>query len=371
MPQLPELGPSVGTLEVSVFGPGIGECVLVHIGAGEWIVVDSCIDRRRKEPVAISYLRSLGVDLASVKLIVATHWHDDHVGGIAAVLDACPRATFACSAALMTKEFLTAVEASRRATTESMGSGLGELAAVFDILSKRAPSGSRPSSVGPKWLSQDVVVLKREAQGDCPPVAIHALSPSAGSQTRALMAIARLVGPPGSTRRVAVSEDPNSLSVVLLVEIGDRLALLGGDLEQDADPLTGWNAVLTSQVPGRARLFKVPHHGSQNADNPQVWQLRLTSTPTALVTPFTRSGLPRASDLRRMAAYGADVLCSGPSQGPRPPRRDAAVEKTAQAVARDRRVLEGALGHIRIRWDAGTEPTVELFNGAYRHSAVA
>ena len=36
--------PRTDELEVSLFGPGVGECVIVHLGAGEWMVVDSCLD---------------------------------------------------------------------------------------------------------------------------------------------------------------------------------------------------------------------------------------------------------------------------------------------------------------------------------------
>jgi glyoxylase-like metal-dependent hydrolase (beta-lactamase superfamily II) len=68
--------------EVSVFGPGFGECVVVHIGRGEWVVVDSCLDAESGRPVALEYLKQLGVDVATqVSLVIATHWHDDHIWG--------------------------------------------------------------------------------------------------------------------------------------------------------------------------------------------------------------------------------------------------------------------------------------------------
>jgi len=56
--------PAVDELEVSVFGPGVGECVLVHFGEGEWMVVDSCLDRATSRPAALDYLTELGVDVA-------------------------------------------------------------------------------------------------------------------------------------------------------------------------------------------------------------------------------------------------------------------------------------------------------------------
>lgn len=38
--------PVADELEVSVFGPGVGESVVVHLGHGDWMVVDSCLNPR-------------------------------------------------------------------------------------------------------------------------------------------------------------------------------------------------------------------------------------------------------------------------------------------------------------------------------------
>ena len=73
------VGPPAPTeVEVSLFGPGVGECVVIHLGLGEWLIVDSCLTAGR-EPVAISYLSELGVPLDSVRMCLFTHFHDDHI----------------------------------------------------------------------------------------------------------------------------------------------------------------------------------------------------------------------------------------------------------------------------------------------------
>jgi len=36
--------PEADVVEVSIFGPGKGESVLIHLGNGKWIMIDSCID---------------------------------------------------------------------------------------------------------------------------------------------------------------------------------------------------------------------------------------------------------------------------------------------------------------------------------------
>jgi hypothetical protein len=36
--------PNRDEIDVIVVGPGFGESILVHIGDGDWIIVDSCLD---------------------------------------------------------------------------------------------------------------------------------------------------------------------------------------------------------------------------------------------------------------------------------------------------------------------------------------
>ena len=99
------------SLEITLFGPGYGESVVLHVGNGAWIVVDSCIDKENT-PVAIQYLNRLGVDPAeAVTLVVATHWHDDHIRGMARLVAACTNARFCCAGVLCREEFLEVVGA--------------------------------------------------------------------------------------------------------------------------------------------------------------------------------------------------------------------------------------------------------------------
>jgi hypothetical protein len=61
--------PAKGELEITLFGPGYGESIALHVGAGAWVLVDSCIDGAG-EPKALQYLTDLGVDPArDVRLI--------------------------------------------------------------------------------------------------------------------------------------------------------------------------------------------------------------------------------------------------------------------------------------------------------------
>jgi len=56
------LTPDDDCLEVSLFGPGYGECVVVHLGFGDWVVVDSCIEPDSRDPIALAYFSAIGTD---------------------------------------------------------------------------------------------------------------------------------------------------------------------------------------------------------------------------------------------------------------------------------------------------------------------
>ena len=272
--------PSPDDLEVSIIGPGRGECVLVHLGNNEWCVIDSCIARGRDEPVAVEYLNNLkNGALSGVRLIVATHWHDDHIRGLASMLRQAPDARFACSAALHTDNFLTLVEAA--GSTIQGRSGVDEFASIFQLLVERAAGGKPKKLATPVFAIESRRLLLHLVEGSRAfPATVTALSPSDGTVKLAFTDIAQLLPKAGEAQRRIINRAPNHTSVALWIEVGTRRALLGADLEHTGHPGEGWMAVLAShRDPKAATLFKVPHHGSVNADCPEVWAKMLIEKP--------------------------------------------------------------------------------------------
>lgn len=99
--------PRPDQIEVCVFGPNFGECIVLHLGDGNWAIVDSCVYGPSKEPSALLYLQALGIAPATaIKVILATHWHDDHCKGISQVVEAAPDASLWISQTLTSLEFL-------------------------------------------------------------------------------------------------------------------------------------------------------------------------------------------------------------------------------------------------------------------------
>ena len=135
--------PKLDEIEVSVFGPGYGEAIVLHVGEGKWILVDSCIEPASELPAALGYLHDLDVDVENaVKLIVATHWHDDHICGFGTVLDECKSAAISISSALDIEEFL-ALPVLYREPVVRRSSGLNEFIQMLRILDARKEQGVR------------------------------------------------------------------------------------------------------------------------------------------------------------------------------------------------------------------------------------
>lgn len=359
--------PALDELEVSLFGPGVGECVVAHLGGGEWMIVDSCVDQLSARPVALDYLTELGLDIGSaVKLVVVTHWHDDHIQGAARVLDAASSATFWCSAALKRDEFYAMVASGSSAMMES--SGVAEFREIGRILLQRAPAGARRESIGPRLAKAETVMFTR-AGGM--PAQVYALSPSDGAMVLSWREIARSLPQLGQPKRRAVALRPNQIAVVIWAKVGEIEVLLGADLEESSSETLGWQAIVKSTTrPGTAaNIIKVPHHGSSTAYTKDLWTKLVKAEPHAVVTPFATGGrfLPSNDDLRRIREHTPEFYCTTQPGGARPTRRSGAVDSLADHVAKKRVKIRGAMGHVRIRASDGREPlSTHLCRGAFK-----
>jgi Metallo-beta-lactamase superfamily len=358
-------GPAPDELEVSIFGPGRGECILVHLGFNQWCMTDSCMDPIAALPVGVRYLRQLGNDAGSgVRLVVATHWHDDHVRGIAEALEQFPNAKFACSTALRAQEFLQLVTIeSRSLATVTATAELGR------ILRLASSSQNVAKQLDLQFAMQDRLLLRIPRSQDRPfESVVTSLSPSDVAIHEAFKVFASLIPDPGETQVSIPDQSANAVSVVLWIRVGRRTLLMGGDLTHLASrPREGWLAILSAiHSDGKAELFKVPHHGSPDSDCAQVWSELLHSQPIAILTPYSSSRRPRQEDLERLKSRTPHVYCTA-RPTVKPPKRDSSVDRMLRGL--DRVAVPNNVGHIRIRWsalDASSAPRVDLFDGAYR-----
>jgi beta-lactamase superfamily II metal-dependent hydrolase len=365
--------PRANELELSLLGPGLGEAVVVHLGQGEWLLVDSCRSGS-STPASMEYLTQLGVPTSAVKSIVVTHWHDDHILGVADLAGHYSQATVHCSAALEKREFfqrIVAAEVRGGIAAAKQTTGFDEFAQLYRLWNQREKAGAHAHLSTPHWTKESTVVYRRQSSKACPGCEVIALSPSSQCVTKGLRAlIGPAVGPRGLPS-IPRALGPNATSIVLAVTFGSRRLLLGGDLEETSSPGMGWNGVLAvATLPGGASdAFKVPHHGSRNGHNAEVWKSMLNPRRLAVLTTFNPSRLPTDADLRRLKRVASEVYCTTRPGGWSPPRRDSTVEKTTREVVKNHRRVKGVVGHVRLRTDvlaATCAFSVDLFAQAYR-----
>ena len=330
-------------MEVTVIGPGYGECILLHIGNGSWIIVDSCLNAE-SHPAALAYFRDMGLNPAeAVRLIVATHWHDDHIRGMGKLFEVCDKATFCCASVLCTNEFLAAVGSMASRPMSKTGSGTQELYKVFSLLATRS--------------SKSVFAIANRRIFNRDGCEIWSLSPFDKEFGLFLQEIGRLRPQERETKRRTHTLTPNKIAVVLLIKIEDAVILLGSDLEG-----RGWLEILADheRPDCKASIFKVPHHGSQNAHEDRVWSEMLHSEPIAALTPWRKGGrsLPTKSDVKRILSFTRKAYSTAPFDIPSPKpvrRRNRTVEKTIREASKRISHVAPSPGMIRLRRRFGSQ----------------
>lgn len=361
--------PRPDQVELTLFGPGYGECIVAHLGAGRWAIVDSFISPQSKEPVALEYLTALGVDPSSgVKLIVATHWHDDHCRGLGKVFGVCRASKFVIAGALRQEEFLRVVKRYQSRPTAKVGSKVKEISTVFDTLESEGQH--RPV---PRFASQDKILftLPSAESGHGHECQVTALSPSDKATLNFLRNIGSLIPELRTTKHPANDPTPNQVSVVLWIRVGNVAILLGADLENASDLDMGWSVIVASQDRplGKAQVFKVPHHGSSNAHDDHVWSELLLTQPIAILAPFSRGRtvLPTRSDVHRICGRAHASFSSAKVRFRKPEQRPSAVTRQLREMGVTVRRVNTGFGVVRLR--TGPESgfsiwCVELFNDA-------
>lgn len=268
---------------ISLIGTGgYGESVVVQLGPDTWMVVDSCVNPKTKEPLPLLYLKSLGVNVETdVKLIVCSHWHNDHIIGMDKLLEECKSAVFSFAITSDKSKFLEFIGLdSRKDKLQSGTSSTDIMARCLEIVNKRR------SIVKP--IIQDRLLFKVEGRLN---ISVFALSPSDTVLSEFGSEISQLINDytPYENKKIVI-RTPNEKCVALQVCVNNHTAILGGDLEASSDNKHGWLCILndcTCISKGKASLFKIPHHGSNNAYEEKAWNVLFDdSTLVGQLSPF-------------------------------------------------------------------------------------
>jgi len=304
-------------------GGGYGESVLVRLKDNHWIVVDSCVDPKTKDSLPLTYLIERGVDIKNdVKLIVCTHWHDDHIQGLSKLLSLAENASFSFASCHDKSKFLLFVGLDAEKESKSVSnSSTREFSECLEIVKKRGASV--------KAAIQDRTLYRHE---DC---LVYALSPSDFTLERYNEEISELITEYGRPDKKIITSSPNAKSVALYVKIGKHSALLGADLEVSSDNREGWVNVIEkcTVIDQPATYFKVPHHGSDTAYHKNIWEILLDKDPVSNLTPWNRNGkLPQVHMLEILAGHTKNLSITSPVIGGKAKKRERSLEKFIKQV---------------------------------------
>jgi hypothetical protein len=348
--------PENDQIEISVFGPGYGESIALHIGNGKWLVVDSCVDKSTNNPAVLDYFNRIGVDPSKdVSLVVITHWHQDHIKGIGNVLQECERADVCISSAFASDEFLT-ITGLFGNSEMPRGSGLDEM---FNMMNQLHISKEEGKSRKLELATTNKLILNEELliDGNSYQVSVYTLYPNDKAHIEALRNFGAMAKNLPEKMVKTYENNPNISSVVLLIEIDGTSILFGGDLEETADSETGWSSILAEKKVGeiKSSSFKIPHHGSRNAHNDDVWKDLLDEDPFSVLTPYQLGSryLPSAEDISRIKKLSSNLFTTSHPEISTALPIDKIVREKVKAITKDFRSMKSGFGHVRLRKNLG------------------
>lgn len=344
--------PASDEIEVTLFGPGYGEAIAVHLGDGAWLLVDSCIDPDSKAPASGQYLDQIGVEPEQVRSIVASHWHDDHVRGISDLAAKYPQADFIISGVFNDKEAQTFLAAYSGVQSSGLARGAKELYSAMQTREIVFHALHRTN------------ILEVGLNGRS--VRVTAVSPVPAAYNQFLAHLASYLPRKGQSINSAPELHPNFEAIAIHIDLDDDAILLGADLEEHNK--LGWSAVVADGWSGKrkpASAFKVAHHGSYTGDCPKIWAELLKPNPVACLTPFTRGNvrLPTEEDKIRVRAKTPHAYIS--SGATRRPNMDSRQLKRLKDICKNLAQVDSGFGAVRLRKKIGaTVWNVELFGAA-------
>jgi hypothetical protein len=372
--EIPKIGPpKPSEIEICVFGPNYGECIVVHLGNGHWVVIDSCLFEDTGIPTALAYFAALQIrpDTA-VKAVIATHWHDDHYKGLSKIMQAAPDAHVCISLALTRPEFLKFTTRMRKNKTAIAGTKLNEFSAAIGEIRDRKARGLVNFNFAHVRTQLHEVPSTQSGHGlSCEVVA---LSPSNGDILDFLERISLTMPQKRTTKRAISSAEPNEVSVVTLIRIGDIEILLGADLENSGRPNSGLEAIISSHraapFGSGASLYKVGHHGSDTAYNADIWAELLVKDVSAVVTPWRKGAkrLPTIVGAKMILNHTSEAFITASDARTRrtPKARPPSVLRHLRENNQRLRSLKPPFGAVRFRMadHKAAKWNIELFGSA-------
>ena len=336
------------------------------MGNNEWVIVDSCQNPNTKESLPLLYLKKIGVDVErNVKLVICTHWHDDHLLGLTQLLEAAKNSNFCFTEATDRKKFLQLVELDyAKLSKEASNSSTAEFGKCLEIINKRK---SRIV------LAKENTILYGLNISSGIRSEVIALSPSDQTILNFNTEISSLITEFGESRKKIIIRTPNEKSIAIFLKLGVHRAILGSDLEVSASPNEGWINVLDNNIviDRKSSLFKISHHGSENGYHVRIWNELLEDNPVSKLTPWNKNNrLPTAEMLQLYSNHTDKLYMTAPIVSLKPKKREKSIEKIIKSLKCKIHEVKYSQGIIQCRNDLNknTEWVVEIIEGALKIS---
>ena len=321
----------------------------------------------------MAYFDALKIDpSAAIKVIVATHWHDDHYKGLSKIIGAAPDAKICIPIALTRPEFLKFAKRMAKNKSAVARVKLDEFSATIDQIRDRNERGSVNFAFAD--VRKQLYSVAADQSGHGLPCEVAALSPSEGDIFNFLRRVARLTPRGRTTKRSISSAEPNEVSIVALIKIGDSEILLAGDLENSGRDNSGLEGIVanhrTMPFGNGASLYKVGHHGSETAYNLDIWNELLTKDPHSVVTPWRKGGgrLPTKEGVEAIVRHSTEAFITASNARTRVRKKNRPLGVIRQLRDSNMRLrsLTPPFGAVRFRMpDCATgEWKIELFGNA-------
>lgn len=275
--------PEADEIEITTIGGGLnGESIVVHIGNGHWIIIDSCTySTDSKTPLALRYLKDIGIKPEeSVNEVVCTHWHLDHINGLNNIVEECKNARlFIPNVGNVTDYLRILFPATYDPKTNST------ILEIFDKSIEIVKARERNNWPIYVTCNSQIAVCNFK---DKTQVELLAISPSNQLQDD----FARTVADASvSSLTCDIKKrilNPNLCSIACILRTPTFNAIIGGDLEKQSGDnkvcpednncpnRLGWCSVFdtSTQYQNDASFdnIKLPHHSSVTGFCPRLWK---------------------------------------------------------------------------------------------------
>lgn len=299
--------PEKDQIEVTVFGPGYGESILIHIPSLGWGIVDSCCYTFKdiNYVLPLEYLRIFNVKKLCFAII--SHPHADHYKGMLNILQEFKTniekiCLYSGNGTRELKQYLSEKEG----LLGDRQRDIRELGTLFKYINVLKEKGVKLF----KLSEMTNIVPDSEIQLDNHRkfrVNIIALSPSGASVDKYENILKTIISKVLQNRDIDLlvnfdDRNHNLISSAILLQIGNANIILGSDLEIGDSEQEGWRGVCSLWTTLSAHLLKVSHHGSENAHYDDAWRAHSSlSQPTSIVTSFNKTPkLPTENDISRI-----------------------------------------------------------------------